>query len=118
MSAEENKALIRRFVETAWNGKQLDAFSDFYAAEFTQNGTPKTAEQFKDELRGPLADAPNLYHTIEGMVAEGDEVAYRWIMRSTSQTTGKQQTVRGITFMRIADGKIVEDWFSAEVIEE
>jgi len=118
MSAEENKALIRRFVETVWNGKNIDAFDEFQAAEFTMNGSPSTLEEFKAFLRGFLADSPDLKNTIEDIVANDDKVAYRWVMRRTDQATGKQVATRGMTFNRIADGKIVEDWFSSEVIEE
>ena len=118
MAAEENKALIHRFVETVWNGKDVDAFGEFHAATFTQNGAPTTTEQSIASLGGFFAETPDLHHTIEDIIAEGDRVAYRWIMRSTDKETGKQQAYRGITFMRIADGKIVDDWFNAEAIEE
>ena len=52
MSAEENKALIRRFAETVWNNKQVDALEEFHAAEFTLNGEPYTAARFKEQLQG------------------------------------------------------------------
>jgi predicted ester cyclase len=71
-----------------------------------------------EEWREELAKSPDLRHTIEDIIAEGDKVAYRWTMRWTNQETGKQEAYRGITFMRIADGKIVEDWYSAGAIEE
>ncbi len=119
MSAEEHKALIHRFAETVWNGKNVDALGDFHSAEFLQNGRRQTVEAFGQGLRewfaGPHAE---LQHTIEDMIAEGDKVAYRWTMRSTNPETGKPQVYRGITFMRIADGKIVEDWYSAQPLDE
>ena len=117
MSAEENKELIRRFVDAIWNGKNADLLGAFHAAQYTQNGTSYSIEDAKERMREMLAEVPDLHHTIEDIIAEGDKVAYRWIMRSTNQATGKQQTYRGITFMRIADGKIVEDWYSADAIE-
>ncbi len=113
MSADENKALIRRFVETVWNNKQIDALDELHAAEFTFNGEPFTTEKFKEGLRGYFQEVPDLQNTIQDMIAEGNKVTYRWIMRSTNQTTGKRQVMRGITFNRIEDGKIVEDWYDA-----
>lgn len=118
MAAEGHKALIRRFVDTVWNGKNVDAFAEFHASPFTQNGESRTPEEVAEALRGVLATAADYHQTIEDIITEGDKVAYRWLMRSTNRATGKPQVFRGITFMRIADGKIVEDWFSAEQIEE
>lgn len=118
MSAEANKVFIRRFVETVWNGKAVDAFDEFQAAEFTMNGVPATLERFKALLRGSFAESPDLHNTIQDIVAEGDRVAYRWVMRATNKTIGKQETNRGTTFNRIVDGKIVEDRYSADAIEE
>ena len=117
MSAEENEALIRRFVDTVWNGKNIDAFGEFQAAEFTMNGEPATLDQFKAMLRQYFADCPDLQNTIQDIVAAGDKVAYRWVMRGTRQATGETIAYRGITFNRIADGKIVEDWYSADAIK-
>ncbi len=118
MTAEEHKALIRRFVETVWNNKDVDALEEFHAAEFTFNGVPHTAARFKEELRGHFMEAPDLQNTIQDIIAEGDAVSYRWIMRSTNQATGKRQVLRGITFNRLVDGKIVEDWYNSEVLAD
>lgn len=118
MSPDENKALIRRFVETVWNNKQVDALDEFHAAEFTFNGEPFTTAQFKEMLRGHFPEVPDLQNTIQDMVAEGDKVTYRWMMRSTNQKTGKRQVMRGITFNRIEDGKIVEDWYNYQELAD
>ena len=118
MSADENKALIRRFVETVWNNKAVDVLDEFHAAEFTSNGAPQTAARFKEHLRGHFATVPDLQNTIQDIIAEGDRVSYRWIMQSTDQTSGKRQVVRGITFNRVVDGKIVEDWYNYEQVGE
>ena len=119
MSADEHKALIRRFAERFWNGKDLDAYGDFHATEFMQNGKATTVEAVKQGLKHILKnDVPNLQHTIDDIITEGDKVAYRWTMRGTNQETGQPQAFRGITFMRIEGGKIVDDWFCSEPIEE
>ena len=118
MSAEENKALIRRFVETVWNNKQVDALDEFHAAEYMLNGTPHTAATFKEHLQGYFAQVPDLHNTIQDMIAEDDTVSYRWVMQATDQATGKQLVYRGITFNRIVDGKIVEDWYINEPVTE
>jgi predicted ester cyclase len=57
------------------------------------------------------------------MIAEGDKVAIRWAARGTHQgellgiqPTGKQATWTGISIYRFADGKIVEAWWSKDVL--
>jgi predicted ester cyclase len=59
-------------------------------------------------------------------VAEGDQVATRWIFRGTNTgdfvtpmpipATGKQVTISGITIARFAGGKVVEDWHQVDTL--
>jgi predicted ester cyclase len=118
MSAEENKALIRRFTEVVWNGRNADALDAFHPPEFIANGSVYTTESFKQKLQAFFAETPDFRHTTEDIVAEGDKVAYRWIMQYTDKATGKHQVHRGITFNRIVDRKIVEDWYNSEQVAE
>jgi steroid delta-isomerase-like uncharacterized protein len=60
---------------------------------------------------------PDLQFTIEDMIAEGDTVTYRWSSTGTHlgplsviAPSGKKVNVSGMTFVRFADGKIVEGW--------
>jgi steroid delta-isomerase-like uncharacterized protein len=61
---------------------------------------------------------PNLTHTVEDVIAEGDKVVTRYTIRGTHQgeteefgpPTGKHLELEGITIHRIEDGKIVEEW--------
>ncbi len=39
MSAEENKALVRRYAEELVNRKNLDLFEEIFAPDFVQYGT-------------------------------------------------------------------------------
>jgi predicted ester cyclase len=112
MSAEENKAIIRRFVETVWNGHDTSAVGDFHADEFTLNGEPYTPSQFASGIAGLFEFYSDLRETIEAIVAEEDRVAYRWIMAGTDPRTGERRSWRGISMSRLADGKIVEEWYN------
>ena len=60
---------------------------------------------------------PDLHTWSEGMVAEGDEVAVRWMAEGTQQgellgipPTGKQARFSGMSIFRLAEGKIAEQW--------
>ena len=90
MSAEENKAIIRHFVETVWNEHDTTAVGEFHADEFTLNGEPTTASTFAADLAGLLEFYSDLHETIEAMVAEDDRVAYRWTMAGTDPRNGER----------------------------
>jgi len=59
--------------------------------------------------------------SVEDVIAEGDKVVARWVVRGTHKgefmgptgsipPTGKQVTVLAIHIFRIADGKFIERW--------
>ena len=57
------------------------------------------------------------------MVAEGDKDAVRWTGRGTHKgdlmgiaPTGKQLTITGISILRIASGKIIEEWGEMDML--
>ena len=118
MSAEENKALVRRFVEEFWNEGNI-ATADELAAVDAGIHLP-TGEvvglgglkSFAGAWRGSF---PDWHSTVEELVAEGDRVAERWTGRGThlgelqgTPPTGKRVEAPGSVFYRIVGGKIVE----------
>lgn len=66
---------------------------------------------------------PDFVITVEDIVAEGDRVMTRWTARGTHQgplmdvpPTGKKVEMTGITFNRVADGKIIEQRENADML--
>lgn len=126
MSAEENKAITQRAIER-FNGGDLAGYLDLYDKSLVIHGYPpelppnfEGIKQFYDALMPAFPDARV---TGEDMVAEGDEVAYRFTFRGTNRgefmgipATGEQVTVSGIAICRFADGKCVERWMSADML--
>ena len=118
MSAEENKALVRRFVEEFWNQGNM-ATADEIMAGNAEIHMP-TGETFDiDELKsfnGTWRESfPDWHSTFEELIAEGDRVAERWTGRGTHRgelqgipPPGKRVEVPGSVFYRIVGGKIVE----------
>lgn len=121
MAAEENKALVRRWVEEAWNNKNLSVVEETWDENWIdhsgppgQPSGPEGARQFVTQF---TAAFPDVQITIEDMVAEGDTVVYRWTGRATHQgvfqgifPTGRRVEVPGITIHRLRNGKIAETW--------
>src|SRR5215218_1590701 len=110
MSAEENKAVVRREQEELWNYTgNLDAADEIFA--------PEQAEAAKQEAADFRRGFPDVVSTIEDLIAEGDKVVARWRARATHQgeymgisPTGKEVEFTGISFYRIEGGKIVQSW--------
>lgn len=122
MSAEQNKATFRRYVEEVGNEGNLelaDEIFDRYLAHQSDGSVlergPQDVKRFMGEFRQAF---PDFHTTIEDQIAEGDKVVTRWTMRGTHQSefrgiapTGKQITITGIGIFRFSDeGKVVESW--------
>ncbi len=106
MSTEENKAIVRRYVE-AINGQDHDAYDALC--------TPEFAQQSKELVQWIYATFEGHHITITDMVAEGDKVWARLATRGGHSgefegipPTGKQWTNTGVAFIRLVDGRIAE----------
>jgi steroid delta-isomerase-like uncharacterized protein len=118
MSAEENKALVSRFVEEFWN-EGNEATADELMAVDAEIHMPTGEMVDLDGLKGFAATFrgafPDWHSTFEELVAEEDRVAERWTGRGTHlgelrgiPPTGKRVEAPGSVFYRIVGGKIVE----------
>jgi predicted ester cyclase len=128
MSADENKALVRRLVEEVWNRGHLAVFDELYAPgfRFHDPGLPqvRTREEDKHWIAGILSAFPDFHITIDDMIAEADQVTVRLTARGTNTgdigaprphpATGKQVTITGIAIARIANGQFVEIWHQVD----
>jgi steroid delta-isomerase-like uncharacterized protein len=122
MSTENNKALVRRFLEEVFNKKKLSVIDELIAPDHIDHsagavGSAVGPEGSRQLIGMMLIAFPDLHVTIEDMIAEGDKVVFRMTMRGTQQgafgsipPTGKQMAVSTIDIVRIAGGKIAEEW--------
>jgi predicted ester cyclase len=121
MSTQDNKAIVRRWNEELWTGNQA-IFEECLAPNclFHRTGSQEELKKNVNEFRQAFPDA---HGTIEDLIAEGDKVVTRWTVHGTHQgalwgaaPTGKQVTYTGMTINRMAEGKIVEDWYEGDVL--
>jgi steroid delta-isomerase-like uncharacterized protein len=121
MSAEENKATVRRFVDEVQSGGNIDAIDELCSPEFVNHSAPPGVPSNCDGVKLVTAifrqAFPDSYFTVEEMVAEGDKVATRKTFHGTHQgefmgipPTGQQVSIGLIDIVRIADGQVVEHW--------
>ena len=120
MSAE-NVGLARRWFEEVWNQRKKETIDDLIAPESVcqaAGGELRGPGMFQALVYEPFVDAfPDLRLTVEGTVAEGDQVVVRWTATGTHTgpglgliPTGRPIFLRGMTWIRFAGGKMVEGW--------
>ena len=125
MSTEENKNLALRFIEEVINQGKLSTLDELITADAADHslppGLPPGREGVKLFLGMIRAAFPDIHETVEDIIAEGDTVVTRTTWRGTHQgaflgiaPTGKQVSVSGIDISRVAFGKFVEHWQSAD----
>lgn len=129
MSAEENKAVVRREMEELFNqGGNINVADEIIAPNYISyeptSGEVRGIEGAKQFATTYREAFPDLENTIEDMVAEGDKVVVRFRARGTHQgeteafgpPTGKRMEITGITIKRLSDGKIVEAWTNFDAL--
>ena len=115
MSLEENKSIVRRWIE-AYNKRNLD-FDEFIAPDYVDHTNKVDRDGLKQLFDMGLKAYPDWHETIEDIIAEGDKV---WVRLSYTGThkgefmglppTGKKVTSTAVDIYRIVDGKLAEYW--------
>ena len=126
MSAEANKAMVRRIFDEVIVKGNLSAVDEIMASNYVYHfpgQDVKGPEGFKEFVQMMRTAFPDLSFTIEDQVAEGDKVATRETMRGTHKgdfmgiaATGKQVTFTGMVIVHFQDGKEVEAWGSPDML--
>lgn len=123
VSAQENKALVGRFVEEVFiraNGNAIEELvtDDFrshaWAKDFAIPDGPEGVRQFIAIMDSAFSEADV---RIEDLLAEGEKVAVRYVYEADHtgellgiEATGKRISLPGIFIARVEDGKIAEYW--------
>ena len=121
MSTEENKTLVRRFIQ-AQNEGNLAALEEMMAPDFVDHTVlPGQGPTREDYLQGVAEDQVAFSDArliIEDQMAEGDMVTSRLRVRGAHDQgmftgmppTGAKLESTAITINRVVGGKIVEEW--------
>ena len=137
MSVEENKALVRRYVEHAFQEAMrgdLDVVHQYFADHYHDH-TPLHPEQpgvhgVKELFADNRQATPDLRMEVVHMAADGDLVFVHWRATGTHEQqhqitkhvrhlepSGEEETVSGISLFRIEGGKFVEGWNYHNLLE-
>jgi steroid delta-isomerase-like uncharacterized protein len=122
------KTLVRAYVERVWNGGDPAAVDELVAEDYVAHDPAdpepvRGRDALKALVRNYRTSFPDLVNTIHAQVAEGDLVATRWSSTGTHQgpafglaATGNRRDVTGMMFIRIADGRVAEEWHNWDTI--
>jgi len=122
MSGQDNKSIVRRFIEEGLNKRDAALIDEVYSADYVghdpERPAPRTIADLKQGMVGLLGKVfPGAQYSVEHLMAEGDLVAWHWTFTATHQgeimgipATGKQIRFGGINIFRLENGKVVEDW--------
>jgi steroid delta-isomerase-like uncharacterized protein len=128
MTTEQNKAIVRSWIEEGWNKGNLAYVDEVYAPNVVQTDPnspfPVTSSAAMKAYVGSYLGAfPDLHFTIEDLLAEGDKVLWRFSSHGTHKgplgplpPTGKEATVTGMVLFRLVNGKITEVWVNVDIL--
>ena len=121
MSAEENKAISRRYVEEVQSKHDLDAMEDFISPDIVDHtgppGAPRGLERSKQFFASLFRAFPDLRAEIHEQIADDDKVWTYKTMHGTHHgeflglaPTGNSISFDVIDIVRIKHGKITDHW--------
>ena len=125
--SEENKALVRRFLDELQNKQNYGIVDELvapgYPGQGAGGGGGDSPEAVKEGTRMRKIAFPDLRWTFEDQIAEGDKVVTRFTMQGTHRgeyqgiaPTNKEIVTSGIFIHRIENGKLAERWTAFDAL--
>ena len=121
MSTEKNKELVIRLTEDFWNARDINTIDRFFSPDFVTHSphAPQDGnfDSFKKQTIEDFKAFPDMYISIDDLVAEGDKVVKSWTFQGTHKNewmgipaTGKKVVFSGMEIFRFENEKVVENW--------
>lgn len=122
MATDGTESLVRRFVDRVWNHRNLEHVEEVVAEDTVLHDLTRGVEYggpdgIKNFHRLYLAAIPDASVEVDALVADGEDVATRWVLTGTHQgdllglsATGNDIRVPAFTMATVVDGTIREMW--------
>jgi steroid delta-isomerase-like uncharacterized protein len=121
-------ALARRWFEEVWNDRREATIDELLTDDsvcHADQGDLRGIECFRLQQYRPFIGAiPNLRITIDDILESGEQAVVRWSARGTHTgpdlgfpPTGKTVTMRGMTWMRFQNDRLIEGWQVSNVLD-
>ena len=122
--SQENKKIVQRWFDEVWNKGRADAIRELATEDLVVHGLSdakgsavtglKAFDDFHSQFRNAF---PDMYISVEDLIAEGDKVVARCDVRGKHSgdalgfaATHADVAFTGIAIVRISGGKISEAW--------
>jgi predicted ester cyclase len=124
---QRNKAIVQRFLREVMNRRDPAACSAICSPNLTWHGgtlgTTYDLGAFQAFLAGFFASFPDLHLAADDVIAEADRVVVRVTLQATHlgefqglAATGERVRVTGTNTYRIANGRVVEQWWQHDLL--
>jgi steroid delta-isomerase-like uncharacterized protein len=122
-----NKAIVQRFLLETMNRRDPAATADICSPNLTWHGgalgSTYDLDAFQAFLAEFFASFPDLHVAVDDVIAEADRVVVRFTLQATHlgefqglAPTGKRIRATGANTYRIANGRIVEQWWQHDLL--
>jgi len=118
--ATEEATIARRWFEEVWNARRDEAIYELMAPDAVghmEGGDVHGPDEFRAGRAAFLEALPDMHIAIEDVISDGDRAAVRWLVRATHTgelfgvaASNRKVELRGTSWFRIRDGKLVEGW--------
>ncbi len=127
-ASEENRLLVRRYVEEVWNGHDASLVDEFFAPDYERHLSPTAppldAEGQKQRIEGFLDAFPDIRFEVGDVFGEGGLVTFRATIHGTHEgefegvaPTGRRIEVSLIDVVRVEGGKFAEHWGGPDMLD-
>jgi predicted ester cyclase len=124
MGTEENKAIVRRYLEEIINRGRLEVAEEIIAVDYINHtaggGVGSGREGFVNGIKAMRTAFPDWTVSINAMIAEGDSVCDHCSIHGTHSgqaggTAPTNEAVAGevVHLWRLSNGQLVEGWYYA-----
>lgn len=120
MALEDNKALVRRFIDEVFVQGRFDSVDELLSDDFVPHNWPFSGDgraDLKAAIGRVSKGLTNPEWVIEDLIAEGDRVAVRVTAKATQTgpfmgmpPSGRHYSIGEIHIFRVRDRRIVEHW--------
>ena len=123
---DENKAVVRRFIDEVFVAGRAEAVDELVTDDFTPQtwgAMARGRDALKQAMERVARGLADVRMTVDDVIAEGDRVAVRLTShaRQVGEFMGmppsdREYTIEEIHVFRVRDGRIAEHWHQADFL--
>jgi steroid delta-isomerase-like uncharacterized protein len=124
---EENKRIVRAFIETAFNQHQADRAAEYLTPDMQWHGGTLGTVEGREKVAGLVSAIvsalPDLHNVEQDIIAERDIVVVRAVVEATHKgdllgipASGRHVRWDAVDVYRVADGRIAEEWAADDLL--